>query len=198
MKSLRVGSLLALLTALAFLLGSSQALAGIIVTEGKISRCVLSLENAQALWNLGVWPDGQEGCGPPDQVADEADPDEDSGHDYDEDDEALDLDEDELGDLDSPPVGYTCSDLGNGLELCEEDEDTEDDEEDGQGASAGSAAGGVWLGATASYDPAPGHDEEGVGGCQAGSRNGDTLALVFAILVGLVVTRRRRAVPLTS
>lgn len=195
----RPRTLFAALTALCFLLCSSHALAGIIVTEGKISRCALTLQNSQALWNLGVWPDEQEGCTPTGDDAESDDESEDTGHDFDEEDEELDLEEDDLSDLDSAPEGYTCSDLGNGVELCEadgesDDESDESDDEEGQGAGAGSAYGGTWLGGATygSPDGAQEHSDPGLAGCQAGGELGDSLGLLFSILLGLAVTRRRR------
>jgi hypothetical protein len=83
----------ALLTALILLLCSSHALAGIIVTEGKISRCTLSLTSLQALWDLGIWPDEQEGCTPSGETTERDESDEGAGHDFDEEDEDLDLEE---------------------------------------------------------------------------------------------------------
>ena len=186
--------LLAMLVALTFLLCSSHALAGIIVTEGKISRCALSLTNAQALWNLGEWPDDPQGCRPPGEPSDEDDDSsEDTGHDFDEEDEDLDLDEEELGDLDSTPEGYTCSDLGNGLELCEEDDEEDDEESDpGQGAGAGSANGGAWLGYADAGDASQPNSGESVGGCQAAAPLGHGPLLALLALLGFTWMRRRR------
>jgi MYXO-CTERM domain-containing protein len=199
----------ALLTALILLLCSSHALAGIIVTEGKISRCTLSLTSLQALWDLGIWPDEQEGCTPSGETTERDESDEDAGHDFDEEDEDLDLEEGDLSDLDSTPDGYACSDLGNGLELCEDaadssadsgddnsddsaDDSAEEDGNDGQGAGAGSAIGGMWSAVAYSNEDSAEHSEESVAGCQAGGQLGDSLLVALSILLGLAVTRRRR------
>jgi MYXO-CTERM domain-containing protein len=199
----------ALLTALILLLCSSHALAGIIVTEGKISRCTLSLTSLQALWDLGIWPDEQEGCTPSGETTERDESDEGAGHDFDEEDEDLDLEEGDLSDLDSTPDGYACSDLGNGLELCEDaadssadssddnsddsaDDSAEEDGNDGQGAGAGSAIGGMWSAVAYSNEDSAEHSEESVAGCQAGGQLGDSLLVALSILLGLAVTRRRR------
>lgn len=205
----RPRAVIALLTALILLLCSSHALAGIIVTEGKISRCTLSLTSLQALWDLGIWPDEQEGCTPSGETTERDESDEDAGHDFDEEDEDLDLEEGDLSDLDSTPDGYTCSDLGNGLELCEDaadssadssddnsddsaDDSAEEDGNDGQGAGAGSAIGGMWSAVAYSNEDSAEHSEESVAGCQAGGQLGDSLLVALSILLGLAVTRRRR------
>lgn len=190
------------LMVLLFGLFSSSAMAGIIVTEGKISRCALTLKSAHLLWSLGEWPDDLEGCAPADDETDEdssADDDssssDESGHHFDDDEDELDLDDEELGDLDSTPEGYTCSDLGNGIELCESDDDEEEEEEESNaGAGVGSAAGGSWTNFAASGEGenAP-SAEESVAGCQAGSSADPSLVLSWLLLVGLALARRRTA-----
>jgi len=166
-----------------------------LLRASKISRCALTLKNAQAIWSLGEWPDDYEGCAPPEEPADEEDESgEDTGHDFEEDEEDLDLDDEELSDLDATPDGYTCSDLGNGLELCEEDdEEDEEGDDEGQGAGAGSANGGAWLGFDGSGEENHASSVESVGGCQAGAPVDGGLLLAVLILSGLVVSRRRRA-----
>ena len=198
MNTKRKYRMLTLVVALLFSLVSSQALAGIIITEGKISRCVLTLKSAQGWWNLGEWPDDGEGCVPPGDLSDEDEESDeesdDSGHYLDEEDEELDLDDEELGDLDATPDGYTCSDLGNGLELCEEEDEEGDDEESGQGAGAGSANGGSWAGYAAAGGLDGESSDETVGGCQAGSSADPSLLLaLLALAFGLALRRRESA-----
>ena len=199
MNTKRKYRMLALVVALLFSLVSSQALAGIIITEGKISRCVLTLKSAQGWWNLGEWPEDGEGCAPPSDISEEDEEtdeeSDESAHYLDEEDEDLDLDDEELGDLDATPDGYTCSDLGNGLELCEEEDEEGDGDEAAQGAGAGSANGGSWAGyAAADGGVDADSGDETVGGCQAGAPADPSLLFAVLALVRGFALRRREPV----
>ena len=86
---------------------------------------------------------------------------------------------DDLGDLDNDPDGYTCTDVGGGVEVCEPDED----EDDSTGTAPGTAAGGGWSGGDDSSDE--------VAGCQGAAGSGAAAPWVLMALLLLAVVRRR-------
>jgi hypothetical protein len=181
----------------------TQALAGIIVTEGKISYCGMRLVNIQNMITLGLWHDTG-ACDDSDREDSDSE-DEDTGDDYSAEDD-LDIGEDDLGDLDATPDGYECDELAGGIEYCEpsgddgddedeegasDDSDDDDQDEGGQGAGPGAAVGGAWIQGAATNDDAFGSEEQ-VAGCQAGGGAGDSLPAALVVCFGLVAVLRRR------
>jgi hypothetical protein len=184
----------------------TQALAGIIVTEGKISYCGVRLINIQKMITLGLWHD--DGACHDSNREDADSEDEDTGDDYSDDDD-LDIDDEDLGDLDVTPDGYDCDELAGGIEYCEpepsgedgddedeegasDDSDGDDQDEGGEGAGPGAARGGTWVQGAATNDEVLASDEEQVAGCQAGGSAGDSLPAALVVCFALVAVLRRR------
>jgi hypothetical protein len=188
------------ISALCLVLVPTQALAGIIVTEGKISYCGVRLINVQELISLGLWHDDGE-CHEPGRSDGDSE-DEASDDDYTDEDD-LDIDEDDLGDLDATPDGYECDELAGGVEYCEPTGDSDDDEEasgesdgdsedeGGQGAGPGAARGGAWTQGATPSDAAMGSEDQ-IAGCAAGGSAGDSLPAALVVCFALVAVVRRR------
>ena len=160
---------LALVASLCFVVMPAHA--GIIITEGKVASEGKSPDNKTSSGRRGT---GSSTKATTDEDCDELD---ENGFCIQTDETVEDVDFDDLEDLDGdPPEGWTCSDVGGGLQYCEP----------ATGASPGAGAGGgLGVDGSMNGDTAP------MGGCQGGP-GAPAWPACLALLVLVGVLRRRQ------
>lgn len=145
-----IGQACLLATCGALIAFSAPASADIIVVEGRLaSDCGMSDCQKDANATLAITPEGatESGAATVPPATNENDPNRTRGGVGPLGDDECDDDlQEDLCDMDQPPEGFVCEDLGMGLELCAPDEDEETDEsthEEDDESELGCSGGGL-------------------------------------------------------